>query len=677
MEQQGLWERAERLRGAADGTARLAQNVYRSFLLFGMYIAIIIGSTTDMQLLKVSPVTLPLFSVQLPIVGFYLVVPWLLLLIYFNLLLHLTFLAQSLHRLNAMLAGFPDDIVREEQRLRLFPFPFSVMLIGRPAHWRLRIPLGLMVLITMVLLPLMLLLWAQVRFLPYHDTAITWNHRVAVLIDLLLLWLFGPLMLPPVQRPASAAPSHRLWRVVQHRALAKRFRWWAGLLCLILVTVVGLVLSLAGAVLPEEAMERRMASCLPEAWVQDYSSPTGKPVFWLTYWLFERPGALFYRNLRLQERDLVAGEPSAEVIAALRSKDENKRRQGLEKITSLSLTNRDLRGAALRDVLLAGGDLRGANLKGAQLLRAEVFAANLSPFFLSKRERCVDKAQQGEDDDACATNLQEADLGGAQLQGANLMGAWLQGANLMGAELQGANLVSANLQCADLSAAQLQGANLAGARLQGAKLAGVRLQGANLEYARLQAAELQVAQLQGANLEYAQIGGAYFNKAVLTLSNLQSLEQSPLDEEAYEELARGLTLVISDKSRADCLKRLKSFVGRPPELKTVFSAAQVLCDDINLFPSCLTKKEITDYVHARASFLGELGCNDATIARGVVPGLDYPLGINLVRPEKDLMQTTAAKHFLAIQKDCPGWAALPAPYKIMLGDWAARQISPP
>src|SRR5262244_818364 len=105
MEPQRLWERAEQLRGAADEAARLAQNLYLSFLLLGTYIAIIIWSTTDVQLLKVSPVTLPLLNVQLPIVGFYIVVPWLLLLIYFNLLLHLTFLADKLHQLNTVLAA--------------------------------------------------------------------------------------------------------------------------------------------------------------------------------------------------------------------------------------------------------------------------------------------------------------------------------------------------------------------------------------------------------------------------------------------------------------------------------------------------------------------------------------------------------------------------------------------
>src|SRR5262247_1974291 len=144
MEPQGLWERAERLRGAADEAARLVQNVYLSFLGLGTYIAVIIGSTTDVQLLKVSPVTLPLLNVQLPIVGFYVFVPWLLLLLYFNLLLHLTFLAQKLHRFNTVLATLTDKAAREDQHARLFPFPFSLMLISRMAPGRLRWLLGFM-----------------------------------------------------------------------------------------------------------------------------------------------------------------------------------------------------------------------------------------------------------------------------------------------------------------------------------------------------------------------------------------------------------------------------------------------------------------------------------------------------------------------------------------------------
>ncbi len=395
---------------------------------------------TDVQLLKVSPVTLPLLNVQLPIVGFYVVVPWLLPLFYFNLLLQLTLLAQKLHRFNAVLVAFTDDAAQEEQRVRLFPFPFSAMLIGRHVQWRMRGLLGLMVWTTVLLVPLVLLLWAQLRFLPYHDTAITWNHRAAVLVDLMLLWLFWPLMLMPAPRGASTAHTITLWweeqRTAQRTAWTRRIRWGTGLSCLTLVTVV---FSLGVAVLPEEGMEKWMASHVPERWRHIDPPRSGNAVFMLTAWL--------HRHLWLQEQVLVAGEPSAKIIAALRSEDETKRAQGLEEVTGLILTNRDLRGANLRDTLFAKADLRGANLKGANLAGARVFTVNFSSFSIFKGESCLDDAQQLEDDlqlikptYVCRTNLQGADLRAAQLQSANLEQTIIGSADFTGANLALSNL---------------------------------------------------------------------------------------------------------------------------------------------------------------------------------------------------------------------------------------------
>jgi uncharacterized protein YjbI with pentapeptide repeats len=670
VSQPQLSERAERLRGAADDAARLAQNLYLSFLLLGTYIAVILGSTTDVQLLKISPVVLPLLNVQLPIVGFYVFVPWLLLLLYFNLLLHLTFLAQKLHRFNAVMAVLTDKVAREDQYARLFPFPFSAMLIGQPAQWRLRGLLGLMVGTTVVLLPLGLLLWAQLRFLPYHSEAITWNHRAAVLGDLVLLWLFWPLILIQESRGGAAAQDFPVWREEPHYPVAwravrmRRLRWGTGLICLTLVTVV---FSLGIAVLPEEAMEVWMASHVPDRWRQ--ASPdrlpahtpdrwwqanpdrSGNAVFMLTVWLFETPGAPFHRNLWLQETVLVAGESSAKVIAALQSEDEHKRAQGLEEITGLTLTNRDLRRADLRDTLFAKGDLRGANLKDAHLVVARVFAGNLSSFLLSKGGRCVSDAQQSEDLGSCRTNLQGANLGFAQLQGANLQNAQLQGANLQNAQLQGADLLSA----------QLQGANLQNARLPGASLYGVQLQGANL----------QGAQLQGANLQNALIGSADFTRADLTLSNLRALSRLPLDKESYEELEKSLTHAISDKQqRAHRLKQIKAVIGRPAQLKVARSADQVLCDNVYLFRSCLTQEKIAVYAHSRAAFLVELGCHNTVIARSVATLHEHPGSIPI--------QMAFAKNFAATpEKDCPGWAALPADQKDRLRKLAAGETSAP
>ena len=45
--------------------------------------------------------------------------------------------------------------------------------------------------LTLILLPIVILLYFQVQFLPYHKEAVTWLHRVAILVDLSLLVLVG------------------------------------------------------------------------------------------------------------------------------------------------------------------------------------------------------------------------------------------------------------------------------------------------------------------------------------------------------------------------------------------------------------------------------------------------------------------------------------------------------
>jgi hypothetical protein len=298
----------------------------------------------------------------------------------------------------------------------------------------------------------------QLRFLPYHHELITWTQRAAVLVDLGLLWWLWPLILIPEHHGASAAQTITQWweerRVAQRNARTRRLRWriWPG--CLILVPGV---FSLGIAVLPEEGMEGLMTAIVPKSLRHTDPDRAGNGVFRLTVWLLETPGVPFHRNLRLQEQVLVAGEPSAKVIAALRSDEETKRTQALEEVTGLILTNRDLRGADFRETLFAKGDLRGANLKGANLWGARIFAGNLSAFELSKGERCVETTQLSENGLACFTNLQGADLRGAELQGANLVFARLEGADSLSVRLHGGNLFGARLQGADLRYAQLQG----------------------------------------------------------------------------------------------------------------------------------------------------------------------------------------------------------------------------
>jgi hypothetical protein len=45
-------------------------------------------------------------------------------------------------------------------------------------------------LISLVIGPVILVLFFEVQFLPYHNATVTWWHRIAVLFDLSLIWLF-------------------------------------------------------------------------------------------------------------------------------------------------------------------------------------------------------------------------------------------------------------------------------------------------------------------------------------------------------------------------------------------------------------------------------------------------------------------------------------------------------
>jgi hypothetical protein len=245
------------------------------------------------------------------------------------------------------------------------------------------------------------------------------------------------------------------------------------------------------------------------------------------------------------------------------------------------------------------------------------------------------------------------------------------------AQLQGANLYWAQLQGADLREVQLQGAILCSAQLQGAILDKALLQGTSLMGTALHGAYLREAQLQGTSLLAAKIGSTDFFQADLTWSDLRGVDLSPLDEEIYEHLKQELTDAISDeRRRTDVLKRIQAAVGQPTNLKPVFSPSQVMCDDVNLLPSCLTEEKLGDYADGCAAFLVELGCQDATIARGVV-------SLYMLPPSQpclwdDSILRALAKHVTAIpEQECPGWAALRADQKDLLRQWAEGKPAAP
>jgi uncharacterized protein YjbI with pentapeptide repeats len=416
----------------------------------------------------------------LPLLGFYILAPFIFVVFHFYTLLNLVLLARTAKTFeDALQIAFPRDEnekPRENFRMRIENTLFVQLLVGgRLEREGINAKLlSLMALITLALAPVALLLMIQIKFLPYHSERITWWRRGLLALDLALVWTLWP--------------GYRSgWRV----RLWPKAAWW------LMVPGIGSAAALAYAMLvatfPDEriyeATYRLHGSTYLEPYTEEVKS-RDRP----DWYAFVAP----VNTLELHGEDLI---DDAHI-------EKNESSVGSPKwVATLPLANRDLTGADLTYADVQHVDFSGAILKRATLWfawakeahfnHAQLQGASLDGAHLHGAS--LDRAQ-----------LQGASLDRAQLQGASLDRAQLQGASLVGANLQGASLDSAKLQGASIDQAQLQGAALHRARLQGALLDGAQLQGASLDGAHLHGALLDSAQLQGASLVGAQLQGASF-----------------------------------------------------------------------------------------------------------------------------------------------------------------------
>ena len=536
-------ETVERLLEPANAASQLTRNMYLTYLLVGLYIGIIVWGTTDEQLLRNEPVALPLLNLGLPLLGFYGAVPWLFVLLHGNLLLQLYLLARKLFRLDEAIQGLETSEEQEEQRLRLFPFLFNQLLMPDDNSRIVRILMKAVVLGTMIVLPVCLLLFAQVQFVRYQSDLITWWQRLAVTADVVLLWVLWPLIVQPKGesgewRRRAALPlvmnrsgELRVWWIRVAVPLTDRFSGLEAISSFDFAQFAdrrrqGLRLTLEARVL--WAVTSVFAISCIVVW------PLGLEPNWRDD-LWQR-----WRRIELAQNTVLVEEGSASTVAKLSSRNwkDGQGENLLDEIIGLNLKGRNLRYAVLKRTVLTKSDLREADLQGADLFGVQ---------------------------------LQGAQLRGAQLQGADLKRARLQGAFLAIAQLQGADLLQAQLQGAVLFEAQLQGAILVGADLQGADLRGAQLQGADLHGAQLQGADLRKAHIAGARTEGADLGkvhitGARTEGAKFAFSDLQALTTDPLTLEKNDEILQSLPASLSQERRESIEAQLEAALSPLPPL---------------------------------------------------------------------------------------------------------------
>lgn len=464
-----------------NSAANSAQTIWFGLLTYGAFLVVAVFGTTHEMLFLETPISLPILSINLDLVGFYVAAPILLVVLHLYLLVKLVLLSASYANFEAQvehdIASVADKAqIRKHLNTTIF---IQALKAQRESRGLLGFLLWLLLFLTLVLGPVAALFITQIYFLPYQSSGVTIVHRVLLALDLIVIVI------------ALEATFHILGFV-------------SSLLMRLLVYPISVMLIFVSLLISFPGERFGLTDI-------DWPFPT---------------------TLQLANEQFVADLDFD--VKNLKSTLQMGDRQ---------FVGADFRGADLRKTVFDGANLRGAAFNGARLQDASFDGTKLqsASFVGAGLQGASLETRELQNGDHEPANLQGASLELASLQGASLEFAWLQGASLfdallqsaslLGASLQGASLDHANLQSASLFEAELKGASLDHAKLQGASLYGVKLQGTSLDSTLLwrthgklgDRTNVWVSQPQTDNLTYQQF-------KELTKDAMEGIESEDLKE---------------------------------------------------------------------------------------------------------------------------------------------------
>jgi hypothetical protein len=188
------------LKKTVEDAAAVSAGFWLSYLFVLFYIGIAAGAVTHKDLLLENPVKLPFLSdVPLPLIAFFFLAPMVFIISHAYTLLHFVMLAAKVGVFDAELRRQLGDAPETQDAFRRqLPSNIFVQFLAGPRDIRkgiLGLLLNAVAWVSLVIGPVLLLLLIQVRFLPYHLEWLTWAHRLAILADVILLWLLWPAVL--------------------------------------------------------------------------------------------------------------------------------------------------------------------------------------------------------------------------------------------------------------------------------------------------------------------------------------------------------------------------------------------------------------------------------------------------------------------------------------------------
>jgi hypothetical protein len=190
----------EALERALNDSAVRVSAIWVSFLLFGLYLIIAVGSVTQLQLFLNGPIKLPVLDVNLPVWGFFLLAPVLFVVFHCYLLIQVLLLRRTAEAYNEAVEHsilISSDGARIRQRLA--NTLFAQIFAGSPDEREG--PLGALLRftarVTLAIGPVLVLLMFQGWFLRYQDGLVTFTHRILIVVDLTMVLVLWRALLKP------------------------------------------------------------------------------------------------------------------------------------------------------------------------------------------------------------------------------------------------------------------------------------------------------------------------------------------------------------------------------------------------------------------------------------------------------------------------------------------------
>ncbi len=561
------------------------QGNFLAYLAILIYFFVTVTSTTHEDLLRETPVAVPLLNITLPLWWFFLAGPFALMLIHFNLLRQYYYLSKNLHYLDTELCIQYKDEEKNNicyERDQHSSALLTTIFLDRDMPGVLRILSNVALWGSSVLAPLVVLYLFQWYFLAYHSSFVTWAQRVFLYFDALVMLAIWKEIFK------------MNYQVTHKKRLKKLSRIMTTILVFVFVSTVPLIIA-TETDLSQKAKEFIQTEdrtfedvnfedvTIEDVTIEDitieditiedvnfedvnfedvtfedvtfedvtFEDVTFEDVAFgdvafgdvafgdvafgdvTTSKLLKIICQFFLKvplNLNLPNHFFVKKDIPVDIFIEpnLEFKEYNRRLANYVKNRQIgiNLRNRDLKNVNFNGSKFLFASFQNTCLSGANMFKADLKGANMFK-----------------------ADLKDADMKGADLKGANMFKADLKGAKMTRANLKDADMTGADLEGAKMFKADLKGTKMFKADLKGTKMFKADLKGADMWMVDLKGADMWMADLKGANMTGADLKGANMTGADLKGANMTGADLEGAHMEAAD--LKGADMTEADLKGAD------------------------------------------------------------------------------------------------------------------------------